>query len=65
MNILGISAGFHDAGITLINNDEIVFAAHSERYSKKKHDSELNVEILNDCFDRYDTPSRIAYYERP
>ena len=65
MNILGISAGFHDAGITLINDGEIVFAAHSERYSKKKHDSELNVEILNDCFDRFGTPSRIAYYERP
>ena len=65
MNILGISAGFHDAGITLINDGEIVFAAHSERYSKIKHDSELNVEILNDCFDRYGTPSRVAYYERP
>jgi len=65
MNILGISVGFHDAGITLIDDGEIMFAAHSERYSKKKHDSELNVEILNDCFDRYGTPSRIAYYERP
>ena len=65
MNILGISAGFHDAGISLINDGEIVFAAHAERYSKRKHDSELNAEILNECFDRYGTPSRIAYYERP
>jgi carbamoyltransferase len=65
MNILGISAGFHDAGITLIDDGEIVFAAHAERYSKKKHDSELNVEILNDCFDRYGVPQHIAYYERP
>jgi len=65
MNILGISAGFHDAGITLIDDGEIVFAAHAERYSKVKHDSELNVEILNDCFDRYGVPQRIAYYERP
>ena len=65
MNILGISAGFHDAGITLINDGEIMFAAHAERYSKIKHDSELNVEILNDCFDRYGTPQRIAYYEKP
>ena len=65
MNILGISAGFHDAGIALISDGEIKFAAHAERYSKCKHDSELNVEILNDCFDRYDIPSRIAYYERP
>ena len=65
MNILGISAGFHDAGITLINDDEIVFAAHSERYSKIKHDSELNAEILADCFAHYGIPDRIAYYERP
>lgn len=65
MNILGISAGFHDAGIALINDGEIKFAAHAERYSKKKHDSEINVEILNDCFNRYGMPECIAYYERP
>jgi carbamoyltransferase len=65
MNILGISAGFHDAGITLINDGEIKFAAHAERYSKVKHDSEINAKILNDCFDRYGVPQRIAYYERP
>lgn len=65
MNILGISAGFHDAGITLINDGEIMFAGHAERYSKVKHDSELNAEVLNDCFDRYGVPQRIAYYERP
>ena len=65
MNILGISAGFHDAAITLINDGEIKFAAHAERYSKQKHDGELNVAMLNDCFDRYGVPQRIAYYERP
>jgi carbamoyltransferase len=65
MNILGISAGFHDAGISLICDGEIVFAAHAERYSKRKHDSELNVEILADCFTHYGIPDRIAYYERP
>jgi len=65
MNILGISAGFHDAGISLITDGEIKFAAHAERYSKVKHDSELNAEMLNDCFDRYGVPQRIAYYERP
>lgn len=65
MNILGISAGFHDAGITLINDGEIMFAAHAERYSKIKHDSDINVEMLNDCFNRYGVPHRIAYYERP
>jgi carbamoyltransferase len=65
MNILGISAGFHDAGITLINDGEIMFAAHAERYSKVKHDSEINDKMLDECFDRYGVPQRIAYYERP
>ena len=65
MNILGISAGFHDAGISLISDGEILFAGHAERYSKKKHDSELNREILADCFTHCGIPDRIAYYERP
>ena len=65
MNILGISAGFHDAGITLISDGEIVFAAHAERYSKLKHDSEINREMLTECFDRFGEPTHIAYYERP
>ena len=65
MNILGISAGVHDAGITLISDGEIVFAAHAERYSKLKHDSEINREMLNECFDCFGEPTHIAYYERP
>jgi carbamoyltransferase len=65
MNILGISAGFHDAGISFISDDKILFAAHSERYSKVKHDSELNTKILSDCISQYGMPDEIAYYERP
>ena len=65
MNILGISAGFHDAGVSLICDGEIAFAGHAERYSKIKHDSEINREILADCFTHHGIPDRIAYYERP
>ena len=65
MNILGISAGFHDAAITLIKGDDIVFAGHAERYSKIKHDPNLNVEMLRDCIFNYGEPDLIAYYERP
>ena len=63
-NILGISAGFHDAAITLIRADgEIVFAGHSERYSKRKNDSDLCAELMTEvCDHAIDT---IAYYERP
>ena len=64
MNILGISAGFHDAAVSVINYEgDIVFAAHSERYSKKKNDAHLCPELLAEV-DQYNI-SKIAYYERP
>jgi carbamoyltransferase len=65
MNILGISAGFHDAAITLVNkHGDITFAAHAERYSKIKHDPKLCREMFSDMLE-YGFPTKIAYYERP
>jgi carbamoyltransferase len=65
MSILGISAGFHDAAVTLVDNQgKILFAGHSERYSKIKHDSKLSEGLINDMLE-YGTPTQIAYYERP
>jgi carbamoyltransferase len=63
-HILGISAGFHDAAAAMVREDgEIVFAAHSERYSKKKNDPVLHPDLLADCCDlEFDT---VAFYERP
>ena len=50
MNILGISAGFHDAGASVINTSgDILFASHSERYSKQKHDSNLCEGIVEEA----------------
>ena len=49
MNILGISAGFHDAAVTAIKDGEIVFAGHSERYSKIKHDPNLHPDLIKDA----------------
>ena len=64
MNILGISAGFHDAAATVISpNGEILFAGHSERYSRKKNDADISLELLNEVdMSMVDT---VAYYERP
>jgi carbamoyltransferase len=63
-HILGISAGFHDAAATVIRSDgEIVFAGHSERYSKLKNDANLSDGLISElCSWQYDT---IAWYERP
>lgn len=61
---LGISGGYHDAAATVINGrGDIVFAAHSERYSKIKNDSSISAGLLSElCAWDYDT---VAYYERP
>ena len=39
MNILGISALYHDSAAALIRNGDIVAAAQEERFTRKKHDS--------------------------
>jgi len=64
-NILGISAGYHDAAVTIINNrGDILFAGHSERYSKQKNDSNIHVDMLFEAArDRH--IDHIAYYETP
>jgi len=36
--ILGITSNNHDASLALINDKEIVWAAHAERYSRIKND---------------------------
>ena len=62
--ILGLSAGFHDAAATVIRTDgEIVFAGHSERYSKKKNDANLCPDLMQEVCD-YEIDTN-AYYERP
>jgi carbamoyltransferase len=63
-HILGLSAGFHDAAATVIRSDgEILFAGHSERYSKVKNNPNLSDGLISElCPWQYDT---VAWYERP
>jgi len=64
MNILGISAGFHDAAISLINSaGDILFAGHAERYSKVKNDADVHPDLVAELYG-YDIGT-VAYYERP
>lgn len=64
MRIFGISEGFHDASISVIEDGKILFAAHAERYSKVKNDPCLNKDIFKDAL-KYGEPDVIAYYEKP
>jgi carbamoyltransferase len=64
MNILGISAGFHDAAAAVINSQgDILFAGHSERYSKRKNDANFCQGLLDEVAEY--GPDVVAYYERP
>ena len=49
MRILGINALNHDAAVCVIEDGEILFGAHSERYSGKKNDPNLNQEIVDEA----------------
>ena len=64
MNILGVSAGFHDAAATVLSSQgDVLFAGHSERYSKRKNDADFCQGLLDDILP-YE-PAHVAYYERP
>jgi carbamoyltransferase len=64
MIILGINETSHDASISLLNNGEILFAGHAERYSKEKNDWYTNDSLIQDAL-QYGYPDAIAYYEKP
>ena len=64
MLIMGINETTHDASISLIDNDKILFAGHAERYSKTKNEWFNNIDIIRNAME-YGVPDYIAYYEKP
>jgi len=66
MNYVGISSGFHDAALSVIDDSgNILFAGHSERYSMKKHDKDLCYGIVDDAKNHINDDFEVHYYERP
>ena len=66
MNYVGISCGFHDAALSVIDDSgNILFAGHSERYSMKKHDSKLCSGIVENAKNHINDDFEVHYYERP
>ena len=64
MRILGINCLNHDAAMAVVDGREIVWAAHSERYSKIKNDHYLNREIVAEAM-THGPFDRVVYYEKP
>ena len=63
MNILGLSEGFHDAGLCLLKDNKIIFASHAERHSGIKNDKWLHHSQFP-ISDKYQ-PDLVAFYEKP
>lgn len=69
MNILGISAFYHDSAACLVRDGRIVAAAQEERFSRRKHDARFPIRAVNFCLDKGSVPKSgidvVAYYEKP
>jgi len=64
MRILGINCMNHDAAMAVVDGRDILWAAHSERYSKIKNDHHLNWGIVNEAMS-HGPFDKVVYYEKP
>lgn len=60
----GVSSGFHDASLTVMQHDKILFASHSERFSKQKNDKFICPELVQYA-SQWGKPEKVFYYEKP
>ena len=69
MNIIGISAYYHDSAAALIQSGRIVAAAQEERFSRRKHDARFPGAALKFCLTEANLSIRdidcVVYYEQP
>jgi len=69
INILGISAFYHDSAATLIQDGEIIAAAQEERFSRVKHDSRFPKNAINYVLEEgkveLNNIDYIVFFEKP
>ncbi|MGL5081513.1 MAG: carbamoyltransferase family protein [Microcoleaceae cyanobacterium] len=69
MNILGISAYYHDSAAALVQDGAIIAAAQEERFSRKKHDARFPANAIRYCFQEAGITlldlDYIVFYDKP
>jgi carbamoyltransferase len=69
MNILGISAYYHDSAACLVRDGELVAAAQEERFTRKKHDHEFPKHAVEYCLReagiQHEDLDLVAFYDKP
>jgi carbamoyltransferase len=69
MNILGLSAFYHDSAAAIIQDGLITAAAHEERFTRKKHDSSFPIHSARFCLSHaavsIDELDAVVFYDKP
>ena len=69
MNILGISAFYHDSAACLVQDGRIVAAAQEERFTRKKHDFNFPQHAIDYCLSEAGLAPEeldlVAFYDKP
>ncbi len=69
MNILGVSALYHDSGACLLQDGKIVAAAQEERFSRKKHDPGVPYNAMRYCLEEGGVTKGgldvVVFYDKP
>jgi carbamoyltransferase len=69
MNILGISAYYHDSAACLVRDGQVVGAVQEERFSRKKHDHRFPELAIQSCLEQggitADKLDYVAFYDKP
>ncbi len=69
MNILGLSAFYHDSAACLVRDGKIIAAAQEERFTRKKHDASFPKHAVMYCLREggivVNELDYVAFYEKP
>ncbi len=69
MNILGVSAYYHDSAACLVQGGKIVAAAQEERFTRRKHDADFPAQAVDYCLEEaglsLEQLDMVAFYDKP
>src|SRR5437764_10912414 len=69
VNILGLSAFYHDSAACLVRDGKIIAAAQEERFTRKKHDASFPKNAVEYCLAeggiKVSDLDLVAFYEKP
>jgi len=69
VHIIGVSGLYHDSAAALLRDGQIVCAAQEERFTRKKHDSQMPIHAIEYCLRQAGLDAAeldyVVFYEKP